>query len=61
MNISIDKQKVGRLRALLVEPSNREITGAVNKGLVLGRVEHHLDAICRARALETKHGLGISL
>jgi len=61
MDVSIDKQKVGRLRALLVKARHSQVTGPVDKGLVLGRVEHHLDPIGRAQTLETKHRLGVSL
>jgi hypothetical protein len=45
----------------LIKPSDGQVTGPVDKGLVLGRVEHHLNAVRCARALETKHGLGIGL
>ena len=60
MNVGIDKQKMGRL-SFLIEAGNGQVTGPGNERLVLGRVEHHLDAIRCTCALETKHGLGISL
>jgi len=60
VNVGIDKQKVRRLR-LLVESSDGQVPGAGHERLVLGRVEHHLDTIRCAGALETKHGLGIGL
>jgi hypothetical protein len=50
MNVGIDKQKMGRLR-LLVEASDGQIAGPVDERLILGRVEHHLNAVRRARAL----------
>jgi hypothetical protein len=61
VNVGVDKQKVGRLRALLVEARDGQVSGPVDERLVLGRIEHHLDAIRCTRALETKHRLGISL
>jgi len=60
VNISIDKQKVGRL-GLLHETRNGEVTRAMDQGLILGRIKHHLDTVLGARTLETKHGLGIGL
>jgi hypothetical protein len=61
VNVGVDKQKVGRLRALLVEARDGQVSGPVDERLVLGRIEHHLDAIRGASTLETKHGLGIGL
>ena len=61
MNVGINEQKVRSLWALLVEPSDGQVTGTVHKGLVLRRIKHHLYTVCCTRALETKHGLGIGL
>jgi hypothetical protein len=60
MDIRINKQKVSRL-GLLHETRHRQITGAMDQRLILGRIKHHLDAVLGTRTLETKHGLGIGL
>jgi hypothetical protein len=40
--------------SFLHEARNGEVAGTVDEGLVLGRVEHHLDATGRAQTLETQ-------
>jgi hypothetical protein len=60
MNVRVDEKKVSR-GSLLVKTGHGQVTRAVNEGFVFGRVEHHLDAICRAGSLETQERLGIRL
>jgi len=60
VNISINKQKVGRLR-LLHETRHGEVTGPMDQRFILGRIKHHLNTVLGARTLETKHRLGIGL
>jgi hypothetical protein len=61
MDVRINEQEMGRLRALLVKARHGQVAGPVDERLVLGRIEHHLDAVCGARTLQTKHRLGVSL
>jgi hypothetical protein len=44
---------MGRL-SFLHETRNGKVAGTVDQRLVLGRVEHHLDATGRAQTLETQ-------
>ena len=60
MNIRVDKQKVVRL-GLLHESRDGQVTGPVNERLVLGRVEHELDAVLGAQPLQTQYRFGIRL
>jgi len=60
VNIRVDKQKVSRL-GLLHEPSNRQVSGTMDKRLILGRIKHHLNTVHSARTLETEHRLGVGL
>jgi len=60
MNVGINEQKMGRF-GLLVKARHRQISGAVDEGLVLCSVQHHLNTVCGACTLETEHGLCICL
>jgi hypothetical protein len=58
VNVGVNEQEMSRL-SFLHETRDGEIASPVDQGLVLGRIEHHLDATGRAQTLETQEGLGI--